>query len=49
MRRENEAYCVAPLKAAEFYGATHQAVMQFQVVSGKRLPEISAGRNLIVF
>ena len=49
MRWENEAYYVALLKAAELHGATHQAVMQFQVVSGKRLPEIRAGRNLIVF
>ena len=49
MRWENEAYYVALLKAAEMHGATHQAVMQFQVVCGKRLPEIRAGRNLIVF
>ena len=49
MRWEEEAYYVALLKAAELHGATHQAVMQFQVVCGKRLPEIRAGRNLIVF
>ena len=49
MRWENEAYYVALLKAAELHGATHQAVMQFQVVCGKRLPEIRAGRSLIVF
>ena len=49
MRWENEPYYVALLKAAELHGATHQAVMQFQVVCGKRLPEVSAGRNLIVF
>lgn len=49
MRWENEAYYVALLKAAELHGATHHAVMQFQVVCGKRLPEIRAGRNLIVF
>ena len=49
MRWENEAYYVALLKAAELHGATHQAVMQFQVVCGKRLPEIRAGRNLIAF
>ena len=34
MRWENEAYYVALLKAAELHGATHQAVMQFQVVCG---------------
>ena len=49
MRWEDEAYYVGLLKAAELHGATHQAVMQFQVVCGKRLPEIRAGRNLIVF
>ena len=49
MRWEGEAYYVGLLKAAELHGATHQAVMQFQVVCGKRLPELRAGRNLIVF
>ena len=49
MRWEDEVYYVGLLKAAEFHGATHQAVMQFQVVCGKRLPEIRAGRSLIVF
>ena len=37
------------LKAAELHGATHQAVMEFQVMSAKRLPKIRAGRNLIAF
>ncbi len=49
MRHENEAYYVGLLKAAELHGATHQAVMEFQVVTGKRLPKIRAGRNLIAF
>ena len=49
MRREGQRYYVGLLKAAEFHGATHQAVMEFQVVAGKRLPKIYAGRNLIVF
>lgn len=49
MRWEGEAYYVGLLKAAELHGATHQAVMQFQVVCGKRLREIQAGRSLIVF
>ena len=49
MRWEGEAYYVALLKAAELHGATHQAVMQFQVMCGKRLPEIRVGRHLIVF
>ena len=49
MRHEGQAYYVGLLKAAELHGATHQAVMQFQVISAKRLPKIRAGRNLIVF
>lgn len=49
MRYEQQPYYVGLLKAAELHGATHQAVMEFQVVSAKRLPKIRAGRNLIVF
>ncbi len=49
MRYEDQAYYVGLLKAAELHGATHQAVMEFQVISPKRLPKIRAGRNLIVF
>lgn len=49
MRHEYQAYYVGLLKAAELHGATHQAVMEFQVVIGKRLRKIHAGRNLIAF
>ena len=49
MRREGQAYYVGLLKAAELHGATHQAVMEFQVVTAKRLPRIRAGRSMIVF
>ena len=49
MAQEHEGYYVGLLKAAELHGATHQAVMEFQVVSRKRLPTIRAGRNRIVF
>lgn len=49
MHYERQPYYVGLLKAAELHGATHQAVMEFQVVSAKRLPKIRAGRNLIVF
>ena len=49
MRHEGQAYYVGLLKAAELHGATHQGVMEFQVISAKRLPKIRAGRNLIVF
>ena len=37
------------LKAAELHGATHQAVMEFQVITDKRLPKIRAGRSIISF
>lgn len=43
------SYYVALLKAAEFHGATHQAVMEFQIVTAKRFPVIRAGRSRIVF
>ena len=49
MRDEGHSYYVGLLKAAELHGTTHQAVMEFQVISAKRLPKIRAGRNLIVF
>ena len=49
MRHERQTYYVGLLKAAEFHGATHQAVMEFQVISAKRLPTIRAGRSLLVF
>lgn len=49
MQHESQPYYVGLLKAAELHGATHQAVMEFQVVVAKRLPKIRAGRNLIVF
>ena len=45
----SQAYYVGLLKAAELHGATLQAVMEFQVVAGKHLPWIRAGRGLIVF
>lgn len=49
MGHEGQNYYVGLLKAAELHGATHQAVMEFQVVTSKRFPKIRAGRNLIVF
>jgi len=49
MRHEGRAYYVGLLKAAELHGATHQAVMEFQIVTDKRLPKIRAGRSAIVF
>ena len=49
MRHEGRPYYVGLLKAAELHGATHQAVMEFQVVTDKRLPKIHAGRALIAF
>ena len=49
MGHEDQAYYVGLLKSAELHGATHQAVMEFQVVTAKRVPRIRAGRSLIVF
>jgi predicted transcriptional regulator of viral defense system len=49
MRHEGRAYYVGLLKAAELHGASHQAVMAFQVVTDKRIPEIRAGRSTISF
>ncbi len=49
MRHEGHAYYVGLLKAAELHGATHQAVMEFQVVTDKRMPKIRAGRSIITF
>ena len=48
MDHECTAYYVGLLKAAEFHGTAHQGVMEFQVVSAKRLPKIQVGRSLIV-
>ncbi|MCU1278059.1 MAG: hypothetical protein JWM53_1605 [bacterium] len=49
MRHEGCPYYVGLLKAAELHGATHQAVMEFQVVTSKRIPRIRAGRSIIAF
>ena len=49
MAHEKRPYYVGLLKAAELHGATHQAVMEFQVVTDKQLPKIRAGRSSIVF
>jgi len=49
MRHEGRAYYVGLLKAAELHGATHQAVMEFQVITDKRMPRITAGRSVLSF
>jgi hypothetical protein len=49
MKHEGHPYYVALLKAAELHGATHQAVMQFQIVTDKRIPKIRAGRSIVSF
>jgi predicted transcriptional regulator of viral defense system len=49
MKHEGHAYYVGLLKAAELHGATHQAVMQFQIVTDKRMPKIRAGRSILSF
>jgi predicted transcriptional regulator of viral defense system len=49
MRQEGRFYYVGLLKAAELHGATHHAVMEFQVVTDRQLPKIRAGRSWITF
>lgn len=49
MAFEAAPYYVGLLKAAEIHGARHQAVMEFQVISEKRLPVIKAGRSQLAF
>ena len=49
MRHEGLVYYVGLLKAAELHGATHQAVMEFQVITDRRLPRIRSGRSAIAF
>jgi hypothetical protein len=49
MRHEGRPYYVGLLKAAELHGATHQAVMEFQIVTDKRIPKIRAGRSILSF
>ncbi|UGY11954.1 type IV toxin-antitoxin system AbiEi family antitoxin (plasmid) [Bradyrhizobium septentrionale] len=49
MKHEGSPYYVGLLKAAEIHGASHQAVMQFQTVTDKRMPKIRAGRSILTF
>lgn len=49
MRYEGRPYYVGLLKAAELHGASHQAVMEFQVITDRQLPKIRAGRSWITF
>jgi predicted transcriptional regulator of viral defense system len=49
MRHEQRPYYVGLLSAAAAHGASHQAVMEFQIVTNKLLPDIEAGRTRIAF
>jgi predicted transcriptional regulator of viral defense system len=49
MRHEERPYYVGLLKAAELQGASHHAVMEFQVVTDRQLRKIRAGRSWITF
>jgi predicted transcriptional regulator of viral defense system len=49
MRHEGRSYYVGLLKAAELHGASHQAVMEFQVITDRQLTKIRAGRSWITF
>jgi predicted transcriptional regulator of viral defense system len=49
MRHIGRPYYVGLLKAAELHGATHHAVMEFQVITDQQLRKIRAGRSWITF
>jgi len=49
MRHANRPYYVGLLKAAELHGASHQAVMEFQVVTNRQMRDVRAGRSKIAF
>jgi predicted transcriptional regulator of viral defense system len=49
MRHQNRPYYVGLLKAADLQGASHQAVMEFQVVTNRQMRDIQAGRSKIAF
>ncbi|MFT9256726.1 MAG: type IV toxin-antitoxin system AbiEi family antitoxin [Acetobacter sp.] len=49
MRHGQRPYYVGLLAAAAAHGASHQAVMELQVIADKLLPDIEAGRTRIVF
>ena len=49
MRYERRPYYVGLLRAAELHGASHHAVMEFQVVTDKKMPELVVGRSRISF
>lgn len=49
MQHEGRPYYVGLLKGAELHGATHHAVMEFQVVTDQQLRKVRAGRSWITF
>ena len=49
MEHSDRPYYVGLLTAAELHGASHQAVMEFQVITDRQLGTIRAGRSNIVF
>lgn len=49
MKDAARPYYVALLKAAELHGASHQAVMEFQVVADRQWKPIRAGRSKLAF
>lgn len=49
MAHSDLPYYVGLLTAADLHGASHQAVMEFQVITDRQLGAIRAGRSNIVF
>ena len=49
MNHEGCPYYVGLLKAAEFHGSSHHAIMKYQIITNKRLPMVRVGRSAILF
>lgn len=49
MRHEDRPYYVGLLKAAEIHGASHQAVMEYQIITDKQIPRLTVGRSILAF
>src|SRR5271163_4780074 len=47
MRHDSRPYYVGLLKAAELQGASHQAVMEYQVVTNCQMRDVQVGRSKI--
>ena len=49
MNHEGCPYYVGLLKAAEFHGSSHHAIMKYQIITNKRLPMVRISGSAILF